>query len=140
MDEPTSGLASIDADGLIKQMRVLAVQRTIPVIMTIHAPGRETFECFHDVLVMGMGGVVAYYGRQSNVVEYFQKTTPITYQGENPAEYILKCVSNEPHAGREAALRFRECCRQPGFEYLIRPLDGEEVAPVLPRQGGVTSL
>lgn len=140
MDEPTSGLASIDADGLIKQMRVLAVQRTIPVIMTIHAPGRDTFECFHDVLVMGMGGVVAYYGKRANAAEYFQRTTPITYQGENPAEYILRCVSNEPHAGREAALRFQERRLQSGFEYLIRPLDGAEVAPSLPTKAGATSL
>ena len=140
MDEPTSGLASIDADGLIKQMQTLAVQRAIPVIMTIHAPGRETFECFNDVMVMGMGGVVAYYGKQLKVADYFQKTTPITYQGENPAEYILKCVSNEPHAGREAALRFRECRSQPGFEYLIRPFDGVETMPSLPQESGAASL
>ena len=50
-----------------------------------------------------------------------QATTPIAYQGENPAEYILRCVSNEPSAGREAAHRFEERCGQPGFEYLIQP-------------------
>jgi ABC-type multidrug transport system ATPase subunit len=128
MDEPTSGLAFIDADGLIKQMRILAAERDIPVVMTIHAPGRETFECFHDVLVMGMGGAAAYYGPCSKAAEYFQQTTPITYQEENPAEYILKCVSNEPHAAREAGFRFRQCRSGAGFDYLIRPFDGVEAA------------
>jgi ABC transport system ATP-binding/permease protein len=128
MDEPTSGLAFIDADGLIKQMRILAAERDIPVVMTIHAPGRETFDCFQDVLVMGMGGVLAYYGPRSKAAGFFQQTTPISYQGENPAEYILKCVSNEPHAAREASSRFRECRQEAGFDYLIRPVDGVETA------------
>jgi ABC-type multidrug transport system ATPase subunit len=121
MDEPTSGLASVEADPLIKQISILALQREIPVVMTIHSPSREMFDCFHDVVVMGMGGVLAYYGKGERAVEYFQKTTPIAYQGENPAEYILRCVSNEPSAGREAARRFEERCGQPGFEYLIQP-------------------
>lgn len=134
MDEPTSGLASIDADGLIKQMRVLAVQRAIPVIMTIHAPSRDTFECFHDVIVMGMGGVLAYYGRRDRATEYFQMTTPVAYQGENPAEYILRCVSNEPNAGRDASLRFQEYRRQKEYDYLIRPLNDAGIASALPAE------
>lgn len=123
MDEPTSGLASIDADELIKEMRKLAFNRDIPVVMTIHAPSRDTFECFEDVLVMGMGGVIAYYGRRENAVGYFQETTFVPYHGENPAEYILKCVSNQPNAAQKAALCFKERRGLPGFEYLLSPLE-----------------
>ena len=121
MDEPTSGLASVEADPLIKQIKILAAERDIPVVMTIHSPSRDMFECFHDLVVMGMGGGLAYYGKRERAVEYFQNTTPIVYQGENPAEYILRCVSNQPQAGREAARRFEEHRGQPGYEYLISP-------------------
>jgi len=131
MDEPTSGLASIEADALVKHIRELAHHQGIPVVMTIHSPSRDTFECFHDMMVMGMGGVMAYYGKREKAAEYFERTTPIAFQGDNPAEYIMRCVSNEPHAGREAALRLQQSRHRPGFEYLIQPWESAEIAPVL---------
>lgn len=124
MDEPTSGLASIEADALVKHLRKLAVTSEMPVVLTIHSPSRDAFECFHNVLIMGMGGVVAYYGKAGKATDYFQRTTPIEYEGENPAEYVLRCVSNEPNAAREAAQRFRDSRLNNQFDYLIGPVDG----------------
>jgi ABC-type multidrug transport system ATPase subunit len=121
MDEPTSGLAAIEAYDLIKQMRLLAETRSIPIVMTIHAPGRDTFDCFDDVLVVGMGGVLGYYGWREKVVDYFRETTPVGYLNENPAEYVLKCVPNDLYAGAQAARCFKEKRDQPGFEFLHKP-------------------
>jgi ABC-type multidrug transport system ATPase subunit len=125
MDEPTSGLATVEADPLMKQIRELAVGRQIPVVASIHSPSRDTFDCFDYVIVMGMGGVLAYYGTRLKAVDYFQNTTPIAYQGENPVEYVLRCVSNGFNASRQAAVRFQTHRGSPGFEYLIQPWDGE---------------
>ena len=124
MDEPTSGLSSSESDTLIKHMQMFALERDIAVIMTIHSPSQYTFECFHNVMVLGMGGVLAYYGSREKAADYFHTTTPVAYDRENPAEYILRCVSNGREVGRGAALRFKECRRQPEFNYLIHPLDG----------------
>ena len=66
---------------MIKQISILAFERKIPVVMTIHSPSREMFECFRDVVVMGMGGVLAYYGPGERAVEYFQKTMPPSRTG-----------------------------------------------------------
>jgi ABC-type multidrug transport system ATPase subunit len=124
MDEPTSGLASIEADALVKHLRKLAITSESPVVLTIHSPSRDAFESFHNVIIMGMGGVLAYYGKGDKAADYFQRTTPIAYEDENPAEYVLRCVSNEPNAARVAAVRFRENRQNGRFDNLIGPCNG----------------
>ncbi|MDD5309113.1 MAG: ATP-binding cassette domain-containing protein [Deltaproteobacteria bacterium] len=61
LDEPTSGLSSSDAKSVMKVLKDLADKgRTI--VLTIHQPSREVYEMMHNVLILGVGGRLIYYG------------------------------------------------------------------------------
>lgn len=61
LDEPTSGLSSADAKGVLRVLRELRdAGRTI--IITIHQPSRELFEMMDNVVLLGSGGRLVYYG------------------------------------------------------------------------------
>ncbi len=61
LDEPTSGLSSSDASGVMRALRDLGdAGRTI--IVTIHQPSREVYEMMDDVVLLGVGGRLTYFG------------------------------------------------------------------------------
>ena len=55
-DEPTSGLDATSSLSLIKALRATAKQG-ITVAAVLHQPRYEMFCLFHDVLLLGKGGV-----------------------------------------------------------------------------------
>jgi len=123
MDEPTSGLAATDADDLIENLQRVAKEENLPIVCTIHAPSQQTFERFDDVLIMGLGGIPAFYGRRRMAVSYVRQvlgTGPAKRQ--NDADYILESVRNGEDA-QAARDKLMECRGQSGFEYLRIPLD-----------------
>jgi ABC transport system ATP-binding/permease protein len=62
LDEPTSGLAADDTASLILLLKRLAATKSRTIVATIHQPAREEYETFNLVLVLGVGGVVTYFG------------------------------------------------------------------------------
>lgn len=72
LDEPTSGLDSLSADGVVGVLRRLADSSRKTIICTIHAPSRGAFDLFHDVALLGPGGVLAYYGPVREAEQYFR--------------------------------------------------------------------
>ncbi len=71
-DEPTSGLSFNDAEQIIDILSSLTQQGKI-VIITIHQPNSSIFRKFHRVLMMDMGGILAYYGTPQYSFEYFDE-------------------------------------------------------------------
>ncbi|MFA7543858.1 MAG: ATP-binding cassette domain-containing protein, partial [Candidatus Cloacimonadaceae bacterium] len=69
-DEPTSGLSFNDAEQIIDILSSLKAQGKI-VIITIHQPNSSIFRKFDRVLMMDMGGKIAYYGDPQAAFEYF---------------------------------------------------------------------
>ncbi len=124
MDEPTSGLSSADADTLVRQMREYSNQ--MPILMTIHQPGRETFGRFTHLLVIARGGSPVYYGESGKAAAHFRKTNPNLpmAHNENPADYILRSIRYE---GSTAAMvrRFqRDALDHEAYPHLVRGGDG----------------
>ena len=61
LDEPTSGLSWSDAAEVMDCLRQLAdLGRTI--ILTIHQPDYQEYEKFDNVVIMGVGGKLLFYG------------------------------------------------------------------------------
>lgn len=71
-DEPTSGLSFNDAEQIIGILSKLCEQGKI-VIITIHQPNSSIYRKFDRVMMMDMGGRVAYYGTPGDSFGYFDE-------------------------------------------------------------------
>ncbi|HNQ43211.1 MAG TPA: ATP-binding cassette domain-containing protein, partial [Candidatus Cloacimonadota bacterium] len=71
-DEPTSGLSFNEAEQIIDILKSLCAQGKI-VIITIHQPNSSLFRKFDRILMMDMGGRIAYYGDPQNSFDYFDE-------------------------------------------------------------------
>jgi ABC-type multidrug transport system ATPase subunit len=71
-DEPTSGLSFNDAEQIIEILENLCQQGKI-VILTIHQPNSSIYRKFDRVLMMDMGGKIAYYGTPADSFAYFDE-------------------------------------------------------------------
>lgn len=71
-DEPTSGLSFTDAEQIIDILSSLTQQGKI-VITTIHQPNSSIFRKFNQVLLMDMGGRMAFYGSPIDCFSYFDE-------------------------------------------------------------------
>ncbi|MDY0151060.1 MAG: ATP-binding cassette domain-containing protein [Candidatus Cloacimonas sp.] len=71
-DEPTSGLSFTDAEHIVDILNSLTQQDRI-VIVTIHQPNSSIFRKFNSVLLMDMGGRMAYYGSPEGCFTYFDE-------------------------------------------------------------------
>ncbi|MCK9583481.1 MAG: ATP-binding cassette domain-containing protein [Candidatus Cloacimonetes bacterium] len=71
-DEPTSGLSFNDAEQIIDILSKLCEQGKI-VIITIHQPNSSVYRKFDQVMMMDMGGRVAFYGAPGESFAYFDE-------------------------------------------------------------------
>ena len=69
-DEPTSGLSFNEAEQIVDILASLSTQGKI-VIITIHQPNSSLFRKFDRILMMDMGGRMAYYGAPQASFDYF---------------------------------------------------------------------
>jgi ABC-type multidrug transport system ATPase subunit len=99
LDEPTTGLDSHSAYGVVAFLRLLA-NNGMPILCTIHQPSAAIFQQFDRLLLLVKGGRTAYFGdigkSSQTVVEYFEgngarKCSP----KENPAEYLIETASQD---------------------------------------------
>ncbi len=71
-DEPTSGLSFNDAEHIIEILSSLCEQDKI-VILTIHQPNSSIYRKFDRVMMMDMGGKIAFYGTPTESFRYFDE-------------------------------------------------------------------
>ncbi|XP_065649304.1 uncharacterized protein LOC100201429 isoform X2 [Hydra vulgaris] len=88
MDEPTSGLDSSTSLSLIKTLKRLAKNENRAVCMTIHQPSSPVFHMF-DKLLLLCNGKVLYFGKNSEVLSFFQTIGMPCYPNWNPADFIM---------------------------------------------------
>ncbi|VVA41706.1 PREDICTED: ABC transporter [Prunus dulcis] len=87
LDEPTSGLDSTTAQQIVSALWDLASGgRTI--VMTIHQPSSRIFYMFHKVVLLSEGNCL-YFGKASEVMDYFSGIGYIPLVAMNPADFLL---------------------------------------------------
>jgi len=92
LDEPTTGLDSASARNVMEVVKKLAY--SIPVVCTIHQPSEEIFCKFDSMILMEKGGRICYFGKRSEMVEYFESHGfPKCEAGRNPGDYSLECAT-----------------------------------------------
>jgi ATP-binding cassette subfamily G (WHITE) protein 2 (PDR) len=99
LDEPTTGLDSQSAWGVIDFIRKLANQGTT-ILCTIHQPSSVLFNQFDRLLLLAEGGKTVYFGEvgvnSQTIIHYFERNgARICGPDENPAEYMLEVVSDK---------------------------------------------
>lgn len=70
LDEPTSGLSSADAESVMKILRTRA-DAGVLVMAVIHQPSPEVFSKFDKVIVLDVGGRLAFFGTPEATRAYF---------------------------------------------------------------------
>jgi hypothetical protein len=91
LDEPTTGLDSVNALRVGQLLRDLANQDQRTVICTIHTPSSELYDVFDDVLLLAKGSVV-YHGACKDAPEYFSKQGYPVPPRINPSEHFMKLL------------------------------------------------
>lgn len=73
VDEPTSGLDSTTSHEVCQMLRALAHARGLLVAAIIHSPSHSAFKQFDDLILLGQGGVVVYFGPRDGALDYFSQ-------------------------------------------------------------------
>jgi len=72
VDEPTSGLSSMDSDMVMSLLKEQTIKGKL-VIVNIHQPSTEIYKLFDRLLMMDKGGHPVYYGSPVDAITYFKK-------------------------------------------------------------------
>ncbi|MBI9067735.1 MAG: ATP-binding cassette domain-containing protein [Salinivirgaceae bacterium] len=71
VDEPTSGLSSMDSEMVMDLLKEQTLKGKL-VIINIHQPSSDIFKMFDKLLIMDKGGYLVYYGNPVDAVVYFK--------------------------------------------------------------------
>jgi energy-coupling factor transporter ATP-binding protein EcfA2 len=71
VDEPTSGLSSVDSEMVMNLLKEQVYKGRL-VIVNIHQPSSNLYKMFDRIIFMDKGGYQIYYGNPSEAVIYFK--------------------------------------------------------------------
>jgi len=71
VDEPTSGLSSVDSEMVMNLLREQVFKGKL-VIVNIHQPSSNLYKMFDRIIFMDKGGYQIFYGNPSEAVVYFK--------------------------------------------------------------------
>ncbi len=113
VDEPTSGLSSMDSENVINLLKEQSTKGKL-VIVNIHQPSSDIFKMFDKLWVLDRGGYPVYSGNPVEAVVYFKTLSTqanaaqseCSVCGNVDSEVILKIiearkVDEQGHATRE---------------------------------------
>lgn len=71
VDEPTSGLSSLDSEIVMNLLKEQALKGKI-VLVNIHQPSSDIYKMFDKILFMDKGGYLIYAGNPIDAISYFK--------------------------------------------------------------------
>ncbi len=74
VDEPTSGLSSMDSEMVMDLLKEITLKGKLAII-NIHQPSSDIFKLFDKILLLDKGGYPIYFGNPTESVVYFKKAT-----------------------------------------------------------------
>jgi len=87
VDEPTSGLSSVDSEMVMNLLKAQAYKGKL-VVVNIHQPSSEIYKMFDKIMIIDKGGYQVFYGNPNEAVVYFKERT----NHANPEEdQCVKC-------------------------------------------------
>ncbi len=114
VDEPTSGLSSVDSEIVMNLLKEQTYKGKL-VIVNIHQPGSDIYKMFDRIMIIDKGGYQVFYGNPTEAVVYFKilsnHANPLEDQcvtcGNVNADQILQIVEAKivDDHGRPTAIR-----------------------------------
>lgn len=98
LDEPTSGLDIHTAYEVMSSILRFSRQYNIAVAATIHSPNWDIFQLFSNVMLLAKGHTV-YFGSPFGVTDYMEELGQPCPHLTNPADHMLRIVSDEDFGG-----------------------------------------
>lgn len=71
VDEPTSGLSSVDAETVMTMLKEQAYKGKL-IITTIHQPGSDIYKILDRIMILDRGGYMIFYGNPNETVIWFK--------------------------------------------------------------------
>lgn len=82
VDEPTSGLSSVDAETVMTMLKEQTYKGKL-VITTIHQPGSDIYKMFDRIMLLDRGGYMIYYGNPNETVVWFKTHSNLANASED---------------------------------------------------------
>jgi len=92
VDEPTSGLSSMDSEMVMDLLKEQTLKGKL-VIVNIHQPSSDIYKLFDQLLIMDKGGHPIYYGNPLDAVVYFKSMSNFANSEESEC---LTCGNVNP--------------------------------------------
>ncbi len=89
VDEPTSGLSSMDSEMVMDLLKEITLKGKL-VIVNIHQPSSDIYKLFDNILILDKGGYPIFYGNPIEAVVYFKKAI----NHVNADESECRCCGN----------------------------------------------
>ncbi len=71
VDEPTSGLSSLDSENIMDLLKELSLRGKL-IFVVIHQPSSDIFKMFDKLFILDVGGFPIYYGNPVEAIVYFK--------------------------------------------------------------------
>lgn len=71
VDEPTSGLSSVDSEIVMNLLKEQTYRGKL-VIINIHQPGSDLYKMFDKIMIIDKGGYQIFYGNPTEAIVYFK--------------------------------------------------------------------
>lgn len=91
LDEPTTGLDSVNAEDIVSSLKTLAQSNRI-IVSTIHQPSAELLKLFDKILVMHEGKKI-YFGAFEDMFAFYLQRGVQLPDFIHPVEYLLTCLN-----------------------------------------------
>lgn len=93
LDEPTTGLDSAAAISVMKIAKKLA-DAGRSIIITIHQPPAAAYACFTKMLMLQVGGTMAYFGDCKDLNQFYVEAgCGKMPEGKNPADWAIEAIA-----------------------------------------------
>ena len=92
VDEPTSGLSSVDSEVVINLLKEQTYKGRL-VLVNIHQPGSDLFKLFDKIIILDKGGYQIFYGNPNAAIIYFKT---LSMQANPDEDQCPKCGNINP--------------------------------------------
>jgi ABC-type multidrug transport system ATPase subunit len=92
VDEPTSGLSSVDSETVMNLLKEQSHKGKL-VIINIHQPSSDIYKMFDKIMIIDKGGYEVYFGNPTEAIVWFKTMTNHANPGE---DQCVKCGNINP--------------------------------------------
>jgi len=92
IDEPTSGLSSVDSEVVMNLLKEQTFKGKL-IIVNIHQPSSDLYKMFDKVIILDKGGYQIYYGNPGEAIIYFKS---MSHHANAEEDQCTKCGNVNP--------------------------------------------